>query len=70
MKIKKLIVLFLSCLLLFSCTKRPKMSYDQKDKGVVQDIESFNVENSAKNFRKDSGAFNNSTKKILGKKSS
>ena len=70
MKIKKLIVLFLSCLLLFSCTKRPKMSYDQKDKGVVQDIESFNVENSAKNFRKDSGEFNNSTKKILGKKSS
>ena len=69
MKIKKLIVLFLSCLLLFSCAKRPKMSYDQKDKGVVQDIESFNVESSAENFRKDSVAFNNSAKKILGKKS-
>lgn len=45
------------------------MSYDQKDKGVVQDIESFNVESSAENFRKDSVAFNNSAKKILGKKS-
>ena len=69
MKINKLIVLSLSCLLLFSCAKRPNMSYDQKDKGAVQDIESFNVESSAENFRKDSVAFNNSAKKILGKKS-
>ena len=69
MKINKLIVLFLSCLLLFSCAKRPNMSYDQKDKGAVQDIESFNVESSAENFRKDSVAYNNSAKKILGKKS-
>ena len=50
MKTNKLIVLLLSCLLLVSCNNRPKMAYDQKDKGAIQDIETFNVERSAENF--------------------
>jgi len=67
MKINKLIVLLLSCLLLISCNKRPKMAYDQKDKGAIQDIESFNVESSAENFRKSSQEFNDTNLKILEK---
>ena len=65
MKTNKLIVLLLSCLLLVSCNNRPKMAYDQKDKGAIQDIEAFNVETSAENFRKNSGEFVDSTIKIL-----
>mgnify|MGYP000117806822 CR=1 FL=1 len=65
MKINKLIVLLLSCLLLISCNKRPKMAYDQKDKGAVQDIEAFNVETSAENFRKTSVEFKEKKLKIL-----
>ena len=67
MKINKIIVLLLSCLLLISCNKRPKMAYDQKDKGAVQDIKSFNVEASAENFRKSSQEFNDTNLKILKK---
>ena len=67
MKINKIIVLLLSCLLLISCNKRPKMAYDQKDKGAVQDIKSFNVEASAENFRKTSQEFNDTNLKILKK---
>ena len=67
MKINKLIVLLLSCLLLISCNKRPKMAYDQKDKGAIQDIESFNVEKSAENFRDESGQFKKSATKIINK---
>ena len=65
MKINKLIVLLLGCLLLISCNKRPKMAYDQKDKGAVQDIEAFNVETSAENFRKTSVEFKEKKLKIL-----
>ena len=67
MKINRIIVLLLSCLLLISCNKRPKMAYDQKDKGAIQDIESFNVESSAENFRKSSQEFNDTNLKILEK---
>ena len=67
MKINKIIVLLLSCLLLISCNKRPKMAYDQKDNGAVQDIKSFNVEASAENFRKTSQEFNDTNLKILEK---
>ena len=69
MKINKLIVLLLSCLLLISCNKRPKMAYDQKDKGAIQDIESFNVEKSAENFRNESGQFKKSASKIINENS-
>jgi type IV pilus assembly protein PilQ len=41
------------------------MAYDQKDKGAVQDIEAFNVETSAKNFRKTSVEFKEKKLKIL-----
>ena len=50
-----------------SLSKRPKMAYDQKDKGAVQDIESFNVLESAENFRETSEKFSDDTKKILSK---
>ena len=69
MKTNKLIVLLLSCLLLVSCNNRPKMAYDQKDKGAIQDIETFNVERSAENFRDESGQFKKTTSKILDKNS-
>ena len=50
----KLILTIILSLSLVSCSmsKRPKMAYDQKDKGAVQEIESFNVKSSAENFRK------------------
>ena len=67
MKINKLIVLLLSCLLLISCNKRPKMAYDQKNKGAVQEIEAFNVEASAENFRKQSQEFNDTNSRILSR---
>ena len=65
MKINKLIVLLLSCLLLVGCNNRPRMAYDQKDKGAVQDIEVFDVETSAENFRKTSKEFKEKNLKIL-----
>jgi type IV pilus assembly protein PilQ len=43
------------------------MAYDQKDKGAVQEIESFNVKASAENFRKTSDQFTQDTKEILNK---
>ena len=67
MKINKPIILLLSCLLLISCNNRPKMAYDQKNKGVVQEIEAFNVEASAENFRKESQEFNDTSLKILNR---
>ena len=67
MKINKLIILLLSCLLLISCNNRPKMAYDQKNKGAVQEIEAFDVEASAENFRKTSQEFNDKNLKILNR---
>ena len=66
--IKLFLVITLS-VLLASCStsKRPKMAYDQKDKGAVQEIESFNVKASAENFRKTSDQFTQDTKEILNK---
>ena len=66
--IRLFLVLSLS-LLLASCSssKRPKMAYDQKDKGAVQEIESFNVKASAENFRKTSEQFNQVSNEILNK---
>jgi len=69
---KKFIKLFLVItlsVLLASCStsKRPKMAYDQKDKGAVQEIEAFNVKASAENFRKTSEQFSQDTKEILNK---
>ncbi len=66
--IKLLLVLTLS-ILLVSCSssKRPKMAYDQKDKGAVQEIESFNVKASAENFRQTAEQFNQDSNDILNK---
>ena len=66
--IRLFLVLSLS-LLLASCSssKRPKMAYDQKDKGAVQEIESFNVKASAENFRKTAEQFNQDSNEILNK---
>ena len=66
--IRLFLVLAIS-LLLASCSnsKRPKMAYDQKDKGAVQEIESFNVKASAENFRKTAEQFNQDSNEILNK---
>ena len=63
--IRLFLVLAIS-LLLASCSnsKRPKMAYDQKDKGAVQEIESFNVKASAENFRKTAEKFNEDSNEI------
>lgn len=65
----KLFLVITVSVLLASCStsKRPKMAYDQKDKGAVQEIESFNVKASAENFRKTSDQFSQDTKEILNK---
>ena len=67
----KLILTIILSLSLVSCSmsKRPKMAYDQKDKGAVQEIESFNVKSSAENFRKSSDQFSKDTSEILNKNS-
>jgi type IV pilus assembly protein PilQ len=67
MKINKLIVLLLSCLLLISCNNKPKMASDQKNKGVVQEMDVFDVEASAENFRKNSREFNDTNLRILNR---
>ncbi len=66
--IRLFLVLAIS-LLLASCSnsKRPKMAYDQNDKGAVQEIESFNVKASAENFRKTAEQFNQDSNEILNK---
>lgn len=66
--IKSFLVLTLS-MLLVSCSSsnRPKMAYDQKDKGAVQEIESFNVKASAENFRQTAEQFNKDSNEILNK---
>ncbi|MGL3827913.1 secretin N-terminal domain-containing protein [Candidatus Pelagibacter communis] len=65
----KLFLVITVSVLLASCStsKRPKMAYDQKDKGAVQEIEAFNVKASAENFRKTSEQFSQDTKDILNK---
>ena len=65
----KSILLVILAISLVNCSKsdRPKMAYDQDDKGAVQDIESFNVKASAENFRKTSEKFTEDTKEILNK---
>ena len=66
--IRLFLVLTLSVLLVSCSTSdRPKMAYDQKDKGAVQEIESFNVKASAENFRKTSEQFNQDSNDILNK---
>ncbi|WP_440675941.1 secretin N-terminal domain-containing protein [Candidatus Pelagibacter sp. HIMB1593] len=66
--IKLFLVLTLSTLLVScSSSNRPKMAYDQKDKGAVQEIESFNVKASAENFRQTAEQFNQDSNDILNK---
>lgn len=55
---KKLIILFSVFIILTSCRSgRPDMANEQKDGGVVQDIEIFNVKASAENFRDTTDEF-------------
>ena len=55
---KSSILILMSLLLVLSaCQKRPKMAYDTKDGGAVQDIEAFNMKSSAENFRETSEKF-------------
>jgi len=68
-KFFKLFLILTFSILIVSCTSsnRPKMAYDQKDKGAVQEIESFNVKASAENFRKTAEQFNQDSIEILNK---
>ena len=64
---KFLFTIFLSLIIVSCAPKRPQMAYDQKDKGAVQEIESFNVKASAENFRESAEQFSNDTREILNK---
>ena len=67
-KIKFAFIIFLSfALASCSLSKRPKMAYDTKDGGAVQEIDSFNVKASAENFRNEAESFSNDTRDILNK---
>ena len=68
MKYIKLILIITIAFAISSCgPKRPKMSYDQDDKGAVQDIESFNVVSTAENFRETSTQFAQDTIDIMSR---
>ena len=49
-----LLILMSLLLVLSACQKRPKMAYDTKDGGAVQDIEAFNMKSRVENFRETS----------------
>ena len=68
MKYLKLFLIITIAFALNSCgPKRPKMSYDQDDKGAVQDIEAFNVVSTAENFRETSTQFAKDTIDIMSR---
>ena len=56
-------------ILLFSGCKsgKPDMAYEQEDGGAVQDIDAFDVEATAENFKETSEEFSDKTKKIKEK---
>ena len=64
---KLLLTIFLSLIIVSCAPKRPQMAYDQKDKGAVQEIESFNVKSSAENFRESAEQFSSDTREIINK---
>ena len=65
-KLKYIIFFAILITSISACSKidRPKMAYDQKDKGSVLEIESFNVKASAENFQKSSSKFSETAKQI------
>ena len=68
MKYIKLILIITIAFAISSCgPKRPKMSYDQDDKGAVQEIETYNVVNTAENFRETSTKFTQDAIDILSR---
>ena len=64
---KFLSVILLSLAVVSCSPKRPQMAYNQKDKGAVQQIESFSVKETAENFRETSGQFSDVSSEILSK---
>ena len=63
--------LILSFVLLTACAKkRPNMSYHQKNRGVVQDINMVSIPASAKNFEKNSKKFAKESALLLTKNNS
>ena len=63
--------LILSFVLLTACAKkRPDMSYHQKNRGVVQDINMVSIPASAKNFEKNSKKFVKESAKLITKNNS
>ena len=65
--LKYLLSIFLSLIVVSCSPNRPQMAYDQKDKGAVQQIESFNVKASAENFRDTANQFSKDASEILNK---
>ena len=65
--IKLILIITIAFAISSCCPKRPKMSYDQDDKGAVQDIESFNVVSTAENFRETSTQFAQDTIDIMSR---
>ena len=66
--LKIIFTIFLS-LFLVSCSlsDRPKMAYDTKDGGAVQEINSFDVSSSAENFRNSAEEFTQKSREIINK---
>lgn len=65
--LKFLLVILLSLAVVSCSPNRPQMAYNQKDKGAVQQIESFNVQETAENFRETSGQFSDVSREVLNK---
>ena len=66
--LKIIFTIFLS-LFLVSCSlsDRPKMAYDTKDGGAVQEINSFDVSSSVENFRNSADEFAQKSREIINK---
>ena len=70
MKFKlNIISIIIFALIVASCSlsDRPKMAYDTKDGGAVQEVNSFDVEASAENFREEAESFTDKTRRIINK---
>ena len=66
--ITRILIILSITLLLYSCKSgRPDMAKDMEGKGDIQDIETFNVEKTAENFRETSDQFAEDAKKIKSK---
>jgi len=65
---KKFYLYFFICtfVLFAACTKRPNMTYNQKDRGAVQEVNIANPTATAKNFKETATDFANEAKESYG----